>query len=137
MMRAREIMSVDPMAPSALNLIGSKVDMKVQFKVHYETRLGEDLYIIGSHDKLGAWDQLHAVPMKWGEGGNWTALLDLPAGGVMFYKYVVQTIDKGFKWQDGANSLLVLPDPWDIPEGSIFLVDDDFSGLSKQVTLSP
>ena len=79
--RAREIMKVDPEAPSALNLIGSKVDVKVEFKVQYETRLGEDLYVIGSHEKLGAWDQINAVPMVWGEGGNWSATVDLPAGG--------------------------------------------------------
>ena len=50
----------------------------------------------------------------------------------MFYKYVVQTLDQGFKWQDGANNLLVLPDPWDIPAGSTFVQDDCFSGLTKQ-----
>lgn len=50
----------------------------------------------------------------------------------MFYKYVVQTIDRGFKWQDGANNLLVLPDPWDVPPGSLFVQDDHFSGLTKQ-----
>jgi hypothetical protein len=33
--------------------------------------------------------------------------------------------------QEGANNLLVLPDPWDIPEGSVFLVEDSFSGLSR------
>jgi hypothetical protein len=56
----------------------------------------------------------------------------IPFRGVMFYKYVVQTIDQGFKWQDGANNLLVLPDPWDIPQGSVFMQDDNFSGLTKQ-----
>ena len=81
LMRAREIMTVDPGAPSALDLIGSKVDIKVEFKVHYETKLGEDLYVIGSHEKLGNWDQAFAVPMTWGEGGNWSVTVDLPAGG--------------------------------------------------------
>ena len=50
----------------------------------------------------------------------------------MFYKYIVQTLDQGYKWQDGANNLLVLPDPWDVPPGSVFIQDDDFSGLTKQ-----
>lgn len=81
LLRAREIMSVDPSAPSALNLIGSKVDMRVRFSIHYDTKLGEELYVIGSHQALGAWDQTNAVPMAWGEGGNWSAEVDLPAGG--------------------------------------------------------
>ena len=56
----------------------------------------------------------------------------VPRRGVMFYKYIVQTLDQGYKWQDGANNLLVLPDPWDVPPGSVFIQDDNFSGLTKQ-----
>ena len=131
MMRARDLLSADPSAPSALDLVGSKTAVKVQFKVHYETKLGEELYVIGSHQALGGWNQADAVKMTWTEGGHWVAEVDLPAGGVMFYKYVVQTLDQGFRWQDGANNLLALPEPWDIPSGSMFLVDDCFGGLSR------
>ena len=68
--------------------------------------------------------------------GKWTTTIrrgavELQAGGVFFYKYVVKTLNEGYKWQEGANNLLVLPDPWDIPEGSVFMVDDVFAGLSR------
>mmetsp|Transcript_28889 Transcript_28889/g.72290 ORF Transcript_28889/g.72290 Transcript_28889/m.72290 type:complete len:289 (-) Transcript_28889:636-1502(-) len=129
--RAIEIANMDPNDPRALDFLGSHVPCKVRFNVPYDTKMGEEVFIIGSNDKLGAWNQDDACPMTWGEGGNWYANLELPASGVFFYKYVVRTIDGGFKWQEGANNLLVLPDPWDIPEGSVFLVEDSFSGLSR------
>ena len=55
-----------------------------------------------------------------------------PAGGVFFYKYVVRKADGGYRWQDGANNLLALPEPWDVPSDSTFVVDDQFGGLTKE-----
>lgn len=129
--RAAEIANIDPNDPRSLDLIGSKTPCKVQFNIPFDTKMGEEVMIIGSHEKLGAWDQANACAMEWSDGGVWRANLELPAGGVFFYKYVVKTLDQGFKWQEGANNLLVLPEPWDIPEGSVFMVDDSFSGLSR------
>ena len=40
-------------------------------------------------------------------------------------------VDGNYRWQEGANNLLVLPDEWDIPKDSLFIVDDAFSGLSR------
>ena len=129
--RYAEIANIDPNDPRALDLIGSKTPCRVQFNVPYDTQMGEEVMIIGSHASLGSWNQNNAAPMQWTEGGVWRANVELPAGGVFFYKYVVKTLDQGFKWQEGANNLLVLPEPWDIPEGSVFMVDDNFSGLSR------
>jgi hypothetical protein len=53
--RAREIMSVDPHAPNALDILGSKVDTRVRFQVHYSTRMGEAVFVVGSHERLGTW----------------------------------------------------------------------------------
>jgi hypothetical protein len=58
--------------------------------------------------------------------------VDLPAGGVFFYKYVVKQADGTHRWQDGANNLLALPEPWDVPNDSVFVVDDQFGGLTKE-----
>ena len=132
MRRAREIMAIDPSAENALDLVGTKVNMTCRFSVHYETTLGEDLFVIGSHEKLGAWRIEAATPMTWTEGGVWQGEVDLPAGGVFFYKYVVKKADGGYRWQDGANNLLALPEPWDVPGDSVFVVDDQFGGLTKE-----
>ena len=132
MRRAREIMAIDPTAENALDLVGTKVNMTCRFSVHYETKLGEDLFVIGSHEKLGAWNIDAAPAMEWTEGGVWQGEVELPAGGVFFYKYVVRKADGGYRWQDGANNLLALPEPWDVPSDSTFVVDDQFGGLTKE-----
>jgi starch-binding domain-containing protein 1 len=132
MRRAREILAIDPTAENALDLVGTKVNMTCRFSVHYETKLGEDLFVIGSHEKLGAWRMEAATPMTWTEGGVWQGDVDLPAGGVFFYKYVVKQADGTHRWQDGANNLLALPEPWDVPNDSVFVVDDQFGGLTKE-----
>ena len=129
--KAKQLMNIDPNDPHALDCIGSSTKCLVQFRVPYNTVEGEDLFILGSDDKLGRWNQANALPMNWGEGGNWWANVDLPAGGVFFYKYAVRGVDGQWHWQEGANNLLVLPDPWDIPSDSLFVVDDNFSGLSR------
>lgn len=132
MRRAREILAIDPTAENALDLVGTKVNMTCRFTVHYETKIGEDLFVIGSHEKLGAWAIDKAYPMTWTEGNVWTGDIDLPASGVFFYKYVVKIANGGYRWQDGANNLLALPDPWDVPADSLFVVDDQFGGLTKE-----
>ena len=63
--RAREILAIDPSAKNALDLVGTKVNMTCRFTLHYETRLGEDLFLIGSHERLGAWAIECAAPMRW------------------------------------------------------------------------
>jgi hypothetical protein len=30
------------------------------------------------------------------------------------------------------NNLLVLPEPWDAPEGGVFMADDDFGGVTRE-----
>lgn len=131
MEKANKLANIDPNDPKSLEAIGSKVQCRVQFRIGYQTQVGEDLFIVGSHKKMGEWNQHHALPMQWSDGGNWFTDLELPAGGVVFYKYVVKQANGSFRWQDGANNLLVLPDEWDIPKDSMFVVDDNFSGLSR------
>ena len=130
--RARDIMAADPAEATSLALVGQMVDMKVCFSLHYVTKPGEDLYIIGSDSRLGNWDQNQGVAMTWTEGNVWQCEMELPAGGVFFYKYLVKLPGNGFKWQDGANNLLVLPEPWDAPEGGVFMADDDFGGVTRE-----
>ena len=131
MEKANKLANIDPNDPKSLEAIGSKVQCRVQFRIGYQTQVGEDLFIVGSHKKMGEWNQHHALPMQWSDGGNWFTDLELPAGGVVFYKYVVKQANGSFRWQEGANNLLVLPDEWDIPKDSMFVVDDNFSGLSR------
>jgi hypothetical protein len=130
----QSILKVDPYAKDALDMIGSRTkSTPVNFSVHYDTKWGENLFVLGSHKKLGAWDEAKAIPMHYKEGGQWSCEVELQPGGIFFYKYLVRSIF-GTRWQEGANNLLVLPEAIDLPKNATYLVEDCFNGGPTQLT---
>ena len=130
----QSILKVDPYAKDALDMIGSRTkSTPVNFSVHYDTKWGENLFVLGSHKKLGAWDEAKAIPMHYKEGGQWSCEVELQPGGIFFYKYLVRSIF-GTRWQEGANNLLVLPEANDLPKNATYLVEDCFNGGPTQLT---
>lgn len=111
------------------------VNLAVDFEIHYETAFGERVCVLGNHEIMGAWDVSRATALEWTEGHAWRTSVELPAGGVFFYKYVVVRDDGQIvRWQDGSNSMLVLPESWNVPSGSRYLVEDTFSGMPSETT---
>ncbi len=111
------------------------VNLAVDFEIHYETAFGERVCVLGNHEIMGAWDVSRATALEWTEGHAWKTSVELPAGGVFFYKYVVVRDDGEIvRWQDGSNSMLVLPESWNVPSGSRYLVEDTFSGTPSETT---
>jgi hypothetical protein len=130
----QSILKVDPYSKDALDMIGSRTkSTPVNFTVQYDTKWGENLFVLGSHKKLGAWDEAKAIPMHYKEGGHWSCEVDLQPGGIFFYKYLVRSIF-GTRWQEGANNLLVLPEANDLPKNATYLVEDCFNGGPTQLT---
>lgn len=130
----QSILKVDSYSENALDYIGSqKVQTPVNFSVQYDTKWGENLFVLGSHKKLGAWDESKAIAMYYSEGGKWQCDLELQPGGIFFYKYLVKSIF-GTRWQEGANNLLVLPEVYDLPKNATYLVEDCFNGGPTQLT---
>lgn len=129
----RSGLAITPTAKNYVALNG--VTLVVDFEVPYDTAFGENLCMVGSHENLGAWELERAKAMTWTEGNVWKASVELPAGGVFFYKYVVKG-PKGdiIRWQEGSNSMLVLPESWNVPSGSHYLVEDNFAGLPNGTT---
>ena len=89
---------------------GEKV--RVSFRVDFLAGEGEEIRLAGSHADLGNWSVSQAPAMKVGDGderGIWSVEVELPAGGVYEYKYVLVTKGEGITkvWQPGPN--LVLP----------------------------
>ena len=125
--------SVSPVARDYAALSGAKIT--VDFEIHYEAVFGQEVQLLGSHDALGAWDQGRAVTLSWNQGDVWTASVELPAGGIFFYKYVVRDSEgRTVRWQDGSNSMLVLPESWNMPRESHYLVEDNFAGVPGEAT---
>jgi hypothetical protein len=81
----------------------------VKFHLQYRVEYGQSLALVGGADALGAWRLADALPMAWSEGDVWRADVELPAGGVAEYKYVVVGAHgAAATWQAGGNSVLAL-----------------------------
>ena len=81
----------------------------VEFRVTFQTRLGQDIHLVGSSPHLGEWSVASACPLRWTQGGVWTTTVQLPVGGIFFYKFFMK--EEGYlkEWQGGNNIMLVLP----------------------------
>lgn len=77
----------------------------VTFRIGYKTEYGQNLYIVGSTQELGAWKTFNHL-MKWSEGHVWT--IDLKLEEKRFeYKYVVKSATDTI-WEPGENRVCVL-----------------------------
>ena len=50
---------------------------KINFQIKYDTKMGEDLAVIGSINELGNWELHRALKMGWNDGNIWKGVLYL------------------------------------------------------------
>lgn len=82
---------------------------KVQFWIQFHVEFGQSICLVGSSSELGKWILSDGVPLAWSEGDMWNVVVEIPAGSVVEYKYVV--VGPGghaAAWQQGNNSVLAL-----------------------------
>ena len=104
----------------------------VTFNVNATTYFGENIYIIGDVEELGAWNPGIAAPMGadgyTAERPLWTLTLDLPAEIDVVYKYLRRGSDGSYVFEDGDRVLttndcgdpaLILEESW---SGSIWIL---------------
>ena len=77
--------------------------MAVTFSVGYRTDWGQNMYLIGDLEVLGAWNVEKAVKMGWTEGHVWTATVALSSSTLYHYKYLVLGEDGFTRWETGPN----------------------------------
>ena len=69
-----------------------------------------EMFSSGSWWLAGSWQLSQSLELKWSEGDQWTASIELPAGRIAEYKYVL--VDSSgsiaLAWQQGNNSVLAL-----------------------------
>jgi len=73
---------------------------KVTFKLTKHLQYGTHLALVGNAPELGSWAADKAFKLTWGEGHNWSAEVQLPAGKKVEYKYIIRS--KGndvLEWQ--------------------------------------
>jgi len=103
---------------SALRARDSNADVETvqliacKFQMRKQITFGEELRLVGSHAKLGAWDMSKSLTLTWGEGDVWTTDdIELPVDGVFIYKYAVVPAgqpEQVKQWQQGNNQVLTL-----------------------------
>ena len=83
----------------------------IDFRIKYDTQIGESLAIIGSLNELGLWKQNKALKMEWNEGNIWKALLSLNIynNNIDFeYKFIVLDGGKIKCWENGNNRKFII-----------------------------
>ena len=78
---------------------------KIIFQIKYDTKLGEDLAIIGSINELGNWNPYNSLKMGWNEGNIWKTELYINDKTILDFEYKFIVTSGGFvkRWEEGYN----------------------------------
>lgn len=96
--------------------------MKTLFRLRYDSRWGEELFLTGNTNELGLWNPNKAVPMEYVGPGIWSVEID--GTPTIEYKYFIRENDQ-IHWEDGPNRIL--------PEGKDRIWD--WFGLTERQTM--
>ncbi len=102
--------------------------MKTLFRLRYDSRWGEELFLTGNTTELGHWNPDKAVPMKYVGPGIWSVYVETHGRASLpqpiEYKYFIRENDQ-IRWEDGPNRIL--------PEGKDHVWD--WFGLTERHTM--
>ena len=75
------------------------------FKIKYETKLGEEIYIFGDHPDFGKWRK-PKFKLNWTEGNIWQGEYSLPpSNNIIQFKFVCKS-NSHMIWEQGGNRIL-------------------------------
>jgi hypothetical protein len=82
----------------------------VQFQVHdAHTQPGENIFLVGDHPALGEWDPAQAVPLSPANYPSWHALVPLPPGTPLRFKFIRKNAQGQVTWMGGADLEWTVP----------------------------
>ena len=90
----------------------------VTFKVTVPTRLGENVYLVGSTPLLSNWVPDSGILLSPAGYPVWSGTISLPASTQFEYKYIKRAADGQVIWESGSNRTVTMP-----ASGSIVLND--------------
>jgi 4-alpha-glucanotransferase len=96
--------------------------MKTLFRLRYNSRWGEELFLTGNNAELGNWNTNKAIPMEYVGHGIWSAEID--GTPPTEYKYFIRENGQ-IRWEEGPNRIL--------PEGKDRVWD--WFGLTERQTM--
>ena len=59
----------------------------ITFEIKYNTKMGEDIGLIGSIKEFGSWNQKNALRMYWNEGNIWKITIDISFAEIKTFEY--------------------------------------------------
>lgn len=107
--------------------------MIINFKIHFSTRPGEEIFISGACKYLGSWDTSKAVKLNYLYDGNWSTSIELPKTVKgLEYKYLLANQNGEVIWEWGPTRKLALTG---FSVTGIQVVDTWFSPPNEQKVL--
>lgn len=85
---------------------------KITFQIQYDTKIGEDIGLIGSTKEFGSWNQKNALRMHWNEGNIWKTTIDISFMEIKYFEYKFALFRKGIlkEWENRVNRVFNLDD---------------------------
>ena len=91
---------------------------KIIFKVCYQTKMGQEIGVIGSLPELGNWNQDNVLRLSWTEGNNWINEINFEFQSNFEYKFILIINNRPQKYEDGGNRIFNLYDIKNMLENS-------------------
>ena len=95
----------DDNKPSSISTPKENLFKTITFKIIFPTVFGQELNIVGSHEKFGHWDTKEGgLAFKWNNGNIWTLTMDkkhLPQRSE--FKFILKNDDGSVQWEDREN----------------------------------
>jgi 4-alpha-glucanotransferase len=86
--------------------------MKIIFQLRFHTRVGQSLFVTGSHERLSGGQPENAVPLQYLNAESWQAIMELPEREIsntsITYSYILRRPD-GSIIQDWGNGRTINP----------------------------
>ncbi len=82
--------------------------MNTLYRLRYDSRWGEELFLSGNTSELGLWNTEKAVPMQYVGSGIWSTSVETygrTSPQTMEYKYFIRENGQ-IRWEDGPNRIL-------------------------------
>ena len=79
----------------------------IDFQINYNTKIGEEIGLIGSIKELGCWNKDKLLRMHWADGNIWKTTIDFSfiENDSFEYKYVLIENGEIKEWENGNNRL--------------------------------
>ncbi|MBO3736914.1 carbohydrate-binding module family 20 domain-containing protein [Actinoplanes flavus] len=75
----------------------------VTFNETATTSTGQNVYLVGSIDSLGAWNTANAIPLSSASYPAWSRLVIVPQSTTFAYKYIKKDASGNVTWESGGN----------------------------------